>query len=97
MVNWSAPAKADLKAIHDFIATSSTYYAKKVVNDIVEKADRLGNMPLRDKVVTELSDERIREISLYSYRIIYESDDQDVFVLAVIHFRRDLRPDMIGC
>ena len=52
-------------------------------------------MPLRGKVVTELEDERIREISIYSYRIIYEVGDPNVFVLAVIHFRRDLLPDMI--
>lgn len=30
MVSWSDPAKADLRAIHDFIAHDSSYYAKKV-------------------------------------------------------------------
>jgi toxin ParE1/3/4 len=34
MVIWANPAKSDLRAIHDFIASDSKYYAKKVVQDI---------------------------------------------------------------
>jgi len=30
MVIWTNPAKADLKSIHNFIASNSKYYAKKV-------------------------------------------------------------------
>jgi plasmid stabilization system protein ParE len=30
MVNWSLPAKNDLKNIYDYIARDSKYYAKKV-------------------------------------------------------------------
>ncbi len=52
-------------------------------------------MPFTGKVVSELDDERIRELSLYSYRILYEVGDQDIFVLAVIHYRRDLGPEFI--
>ena len=37
MVIWADPAKADLRAIHDFIALDSKYYAKKVVQDIMEE------------------------------------------------------------
>ena len=35
MVIWAVPAKSDLRAIHDFIAFDSKYYAKKVVQDII--------------------------------------------------------------
>ncbi len=38
----------------------------------------------------------MRELSLYSYRILYEIKDHGVFVLAVIHKRQDLQPEMIG-
>ena len=41
MVIWSQPAKADLRAIHNYIARNSRYYAKKVTQDIREKADIL--------------------------------------------------------
>ena len=94
-MTWSEPAKADLRAIHDFIAASSPYYGKKVVQDIVAKADTLASMPFMGKVVTELNDESVRELSSYSYRVLYEVRDQDVFIPAVIHFRRNLQDDLI--
>jgi toxin ParE1/3/4 len=90
MVIWSEPAKADLRSIHDFIAHDSRHYAKKVTQDIREKADILDQLPKLGKTVPEVRDENVRELSLYSYRIIYEIKDQGVFVLAVVHKRRDL-------
>jgi len=37
MVKWSAPAKRDLKQIHDYIAKDSKYYAKKVPKFVAGK------------------------------------------------------------
>lgn len=91
MVIWSEPAKADLRSIHDFIAHDSLHYAKKVTQDIREKTDVLDELPKVGKKVPELNDDAVRELSLYSYRIIYEIKSQGVFVLAVAHKRRDLK------
>lgn len=93
---WTDPAKADLRSIHDFIAHDSTHYAKKVTQDIVAKTDVLDELPRVGPVVPELGSEAIRELSLYSYRILYEVKNPGVFVLAVIHKRRELRTEMIG-
>ena len=39
--------------------------------------------------VPELSDESVRELGLYSYRILYETKSEDqISVLAVIHKRQ---------
>jgi plasmid stabilization system protein ParE len=95
MVIWSEPAKADLRSIYDFIAQDSRHYAKKVTQDIAAKMDILDELPRIGRMVPELGNENIRELSLYSYRILYEIKDQHVFVLAVIHKRRDLQPEMI--
>ena len=43
MVIWANPAKSDLRAICDFIASDSKYYAKKVVLDILDKTNILDN------------------------------------------------------
>lgn len=94
MVIWSDPAKADLRSIHDFIAHDSTHYAKKVTQDIAAKPDVLDKLPRVGKVVPEFDNEAIRELSLYSYRILYEIREPDVVVLAVIHKRRDFQPEM---
>jgi len=91
MVIWSEPAKTDLRSIHDFIAQDSRYYAKKVTQDIREKTDILEELPKAGKKVPELNDDEVRELTLYSYRIIYEIKSQDVFILAVVHRRRDLK------
>lgn len=39
----------------------------------------------------ELDDEAVRELSLYSYRILYEIKATHIDILAVIHKRRDLQ------
>jgi len=95
MVIWSDPAKADLRSIHDFIAHDSTHYARKVTQDIAAKPDVLDKLPRVGKVVPEFDNEAIRELSLYSYRILYEIREPDVVVLAVIHKRRDFQPEMV--
>ena len=46
MVIWAEPAKKDLRAIHDFIASDSKYYAEKVVRDIVERTNILDEYPM---------------------------------------------------
>ena len=95
MVIWSEPAKIDLHSIHNFIAHDSRFYAKKVIQDIREKADVLNELPNIGKMVAELNDENVRELSLYSYRIIYEIRSEEIFVLAVVHKRRDLMAEDI--
>jgi plasmid stabilization system protein ParE len=95
VVIWTEPAKADLRSIHDFIAADSRHYAKKVVQDLINKTDILDRLPRVGRVVPELSDGNIRELLPHSYRVIYEIKGEDVFVVAVIHKRRDLQPEMV--
>ena len=89
MVKWSRPARMDLKQIHDYIAEGSRYYAKKVVQTIVEKTEELMVFPEIGRIVPELDDPNIRELFVYSYRLIYEITPNGIEILAVIHGRRD--------
>ena len=95
MVIWSLPAKNDLRSIHDFIANDSRHYATKVTQDIREKTEILNRLPRLGRTVPEVKDETVRELSIYSYRIIYEIKNQDAFVLAVVHKRKDFAVDDI--
>ena len=92
MVKWSEPAMLDLRAIHDYIANDSRFYARKVVQEIRDKTAVLDELPKLGKMVPELDDGHVRELSLYSYRIIYEIKEQEIYVLAITHKRRDLSP-----
>ena len=46
-------------------------------------------------MVPELNEDSVRELSLYSYRILYEIQPDQIHILAVIHKRRDLQPNDI--
>ncbi|MBI5894095.1 MAG: type II toxin-antitoxin system RelE/ParE family toxin [Deltaproteobacteria bacterium] len=72
MVIWTNPAKIDLRDIHDYIARDSKYYAQKVSQDIIDKSEKLNLFPEIGRIVPEIDDPNIREIFIYSYRLIYE-------------------------
>ena len=89
MVIWVDPAKTDLKAIHDFIASDSKYYAKKVIQDIIDRTNIIETYPMIGRKVPEIDDENVREIFAYSYRILYEIKSEKIYIIGIIHGRRD--------
>ncbi|TAL33151.1 MAG: type II toxin-antitoxin system RelE/ParE family toxin [Spirochaetes bacterium] len=90
MVKWTASSRKDLRHIHDHIAEESGYYAKKVLVSVVTRADVLKDFPQMGRMVPEFQNPSIREIIVYSYRIIYEIHGDAVEILAVIHGKRNL-------
>ena len=91
MVKWSLPARNDLKQIHDYIAEDSRYYARNVIHEIVAKTENLTELPEIGRTVPEIRDQNIRELMVYSYRLIYEISESGVEILAIIHGRRDFK------
>jgi toxin ParE1/3/4 len=71
--------------IHDYIAQDSPLYAKQVSENLVRKTLTLNELPRIGKAVPELRNESVRELALYSYRILYEIKPTHIEVLAVIH------------
>ena len=96
MVKWTAHAKVQLRHIHDYIAQDSHLYARHVSEELVRKTIGLDKMPRKGRKVPELNDDVVRELGLYSYRILYEiKSDNLIEVLAVIHKRRHVEPEEI--
>lgn len=89
MVIWSIPARNDLKQIYDYISKDSKYYATNVAQQIISRADNLNKFPEIGRVVPEIGDENVRELIIYSYRMIYEVVPNGVQILAIIHGKRD--------
>lgn len=89
MVIWSGPAKEDLKNIYDYIAGDSKYYAIKVSQEFIEKSEQLAELPQRGRIVPEIEDPNIRELIIYSYRLIYEISPNRIEILAIIHGKQD--------
>ena len=76
-----------------FIAEDSKHYARKVAQEIREKTDKLDELPNIGKMVSEVGKPEVRELQIYSYRIMYEVINEQPYVLAVIHKRRDFSPE----
>jgi len=56
----------------------------------------LDELPRKGHMVSELNDDAVRELGLYSYRIMYETKTNNLIeVLAVIHKRQHLEPEDI--
>jgi toxin ParE1/3/4 len=61
----------------------------------VQKSLPLDELPRLGKIVPELNEDAIRELSVYSYRLMYEINSNYIEVLAIIHKRRDIQADDI--
>ncbi len=96
MVKWTDHANSQLRHIHDYIAQDSPLYAKRVSEALVKKTIGLAALPRKGRKVPELNVDAVRELSLYSYRILYEiKSDKLIDVLAVIHKRQHLETEDI--
>lgn len=90
-VDWSRRALQDLESIAEYIATDSPTYAGIVVKKIVSQAKTLAKFPRVGRKVPEFDDDNIRELLVYSYRVIYRLQEDAVIIAAVIHGKRMLQ------
>lgn len=65
----------------------------RVVQNLVNKVEVLLELPRIGRVVPEISEENVREISQYSYRILYELIGDTIYIHGVIHQRRLFKPE----
>jgi toxin ParE1/3/4 len=90
MVKWTLPARNDLKAIYEYIALDSKFYAKKIIREIVSLSSTIPELPERGRIVPETNEPEIRELFIYSYRLIYQLSPDLIAILAVIHGSRNI-------
>ncbi len=96
MVKWTRHAKRQLRHIHDYIAQDSPMYARRVSEELVRKTIGLDELPRKGRMVPELNEDAVRELGLYSYRILYEIKSDDLIeVLAVLHKRQHLEAEKV--
>jgi plasmid stabilization system protein ParE len=93
VIIWSKPASEDLRLIHQYIAHGSKHYATRVIQDIANKVENLINLPRLGRVVPEIGEQNVREIAVYSYRIMYELIGDTIYIHGVFHKRRQFKPE----
>jgi toxin ParE1/3/4 len=89
-VAWTETAWRDLERVAEYIGEDSPGYAAGIVRRIRDQARSLGELTEMGRVVPELDDPKIRELVVGSYRLIYEANEESVYILALIHGARDL-------
>lgn len=89
-VVWTANAKRELRAIHDYIAQHSQRYALGMIDRITQKTQHLAVHPEMGGRVPECKEEQVRELLEFPYRIIYAVGPRRVEILSIVHAAREL-------
>ena len=90
-VRWMAAARQDRADIIDYIATDNPRAALKMDQLFSDAANLLASHPKIGKV-GKISGTR-ELIPHESYRLVYEIDDDAVWVLALVHTARQWPPE----
>jgi toxin ParE1/3/4 len=88
-VIWTVGARNELDDIIAYIAQDSPVTACTFLEEVLEFADSLSTLPYRGRIVPELSDPVVRELFIRRYRLLYGIQDEEVYVLSIIHGARD--------
>ena len=92
-LKWTSNAKEDLLNIIDYIKQESTQSARKVYEQIRDKAHSSNFFPLRGRVVPELQREGItiyRELIENPWRIMYKIENDTVYIMAIFDARQNM-------
>jgi plasmid stabilization system protein ParE len=77
----------------EYISRDSMFYAEKFVDDAFRAVERLEIFPESGRMIPERYSTDFREVIFGSYRIIYKIIDDDVYIITMIHGKRDYQPD----
>ena len=92
---WTETSIRDLREILRYIAIDDSGAAERFGNLIIEKIEKIGAFPNSARIVPEKRDEKVREIILSPYRIIFEIDIEKkvLYVVRIWHAARGI-PDL---
>jgi plasmid stabilization system protein ParE len=90
---WSDAAREDLRAIQNYMARDSVFYADRMVERIITRVSELASQPKQGHHVHEYpEDKRLRELHESSYRIIYSIESAGLIaIVTIVHFARLLK------
>jgi plasmid stabilization system protein ParE len=90
-VFWRDRAIDELNSIYDFILkeTKSHEVAAKVYNTILDFSETLIIQPTKYKIEEVVGKENVRSASIWSYKLVYTYDSENLFVLRVFHLKQN--------
>lgn len=91
-VVWTDRALTDLEAAALYIERDSPTIAHVFIERVFGAVERLEAFPESGRIVPEFGQASVRELVLYSYRIVYRYRHDEVEIIAVHHGARQI-PD----
>ena len=88
-VAWTLGAQDALSEALEFIAEESPDGAIRVLHATMDLAESLETLSERGRMVPEYDDSSVREIFVYSYRLMYRLEADTVTIIAFLHGARD--------
>ncbi len=88
-VVWALGAQEALTEALEFIGENSPDGARRVLHAAMDSAASLETFSKRGRTVPECDDPNIREIFVYSYRLMYRVQADSVTIIAFLHGARD--------
>ena len=76
-------------SIKKYISRDSKFYAEKTVFEIKERISNLVYFPEMGKQVV-INKKKVRQIIYKSYRIFYQIDSNNIYILSIFHHSRDI-------
>lgn len=84
-VVWTNSAILDLDAIGEYIAKDSIRYAEIMVTELFESVDILEGFPKSGSIVSEFNNQKIRQLVMGNYRIVYLIVDEFRIDILTVH------------
>ena len=95
-IRWTELSVDDLKSIRDYIAQNSVRYASITINRIYDRAQILSRQPLSGRIVPEFDDQKIRELIIGNYRLVYLIINEEyVEILRIYNSARLLKKESL--
>lgn len=88
-MNGSNSARDDLDDLVHYISRDSSFYARRFGEKIVLATRRLRDFPESGRIIPETEDQKLREIIVQGYRMMYRLEANRVLILAIVHGNRD--------
>lgn len=89
-VEWTHSARDDLDDVDHYIRRDSPHYADLVVERLLRATRHLERFPLMGRTVPQDDSQSTRELIVEGYHVLYETEQDVVWILRILHGRRDL-------
>lgn len=87
---WSALAKEHLREIDRYISEGSPFYSIVFIDKMIASVEKVGSSPRIGRVVPEFEREDLREIFYHKYRVVYQTANDMVTIVAIVHGAMDI-------